>query len=130
MTTAFNFARVDTSVPALPQPSVADNRVLLSSCAASAPLDLATDGTTTLKQLEQTVVAPYPATVNSAPPKQEPGSAPSPSGPVKSSPYRNTGGGKHTKTTKTSRRDAGQSAAAARRLRAARRGSYAARRGS
>ena len=122
MTSAFNFVRVDTSVPALPQPSVADNRVLLSSCAASAPLDLATDGTTSLKQLEQTVVAPYPPTVNSAPPKQEPGSAPSPSGPVKPSPYRNTGGGKHTKTTRTSRQDAGQSAAATRRLRAARSG--------
>ncbi|MEA2147009.1 MAG: phospholipase, partial [Solirubrobacteraceae bacterium] len=123
MTSAFNFARVDTSVPALPQPSVADNRVLLSSCAASAPLDLATDGTTTLKALEQTVVAPYPPTVNSAPPKQEPGSAPSPSGPVKPSPHRNPGGGKHAKPTRTSRHDARQSAAAARHLRASRRGS-------
>jgi hypothetical protein len=121
MTTAFNFARVDTSVPSLPQPSVADNRVLLSSCAASAPLDLATDGTTSLKQLEQTVVAPYPVTVNSHAPAQEPGNAPSPSGPVKTSPYRNTSGGKHKPSPKTSRQDAGQSAAAARRLRAARR---------
>jgi phospholipase C len=121
MTSAFNFARVDPSVPALPQPSVADKRVLLSSCAASAPLDLATDGTTSLKQLEQTVVAPYPPTVNSAAPKQEPGSAPSPSGPVRSSPYRNTGGGKRHDKNRISRQDAGESAAAARRLRSARR---------
>jgi hypothetical protein len=54
----------------------------MSSCAASAPLDLATDSTNSLKTLEQTVVAPYPATVNSSPPPQEPGSAPAPSGPV------------------------------------------------
>jgi hypothetical protein len=54
----------------------------MSSCATSAPLDLATDSTTTLKELEQTVVAPYPVTVNSAPPSQEAGTAPKPSGPV------------------------------------------------
>jgi hypothetical protein len=59
-----------------------DSRVTMSTCAASAPLDLATDSTTTLKQLEQTVVPPYPVTVNSAAPPQEPGSAPAPSGIV------------------------------------------------
>ncbi len=91
LTSAFNFARLDTSVPSLPQPSPADNRVLLSSCAASAPLDLATDGTTQLKTLEQTVVAPYPVTVNSAPPAQEAGSAPSPSGLVRSGSGRGSG---------------------------------------
>jgi phospholipase C len=82
MTAAFNFVRADTSVPALPQPSAADSRVTMSSCAVSAPLDLATDSTTTLKQLEQTVVAPYPVTVNSSAPPQEPGRTPQPSGPV------------------------------------------------
>jgi phospholipase C len=82
LTSAFNFAHVNTSVPRLPQPSVTDSRVTMSSCAASAPLDLATDSTTTLKDLEQTVVAPYPVTVNSAPPPQESGTAPAPSGQV------------------------------------------------
>jgi phospholipase C len=82
LTSAFNFARVDTSVPSLPQPSMTDSRVTMSSCATSAPLSLATDSTTTLKNLEQTLVAPYPVTVNSARPPQEPGRAPSPSGPV------------------------------------------------
>jgi phospholipase C len=82
LTSAFNFVAPDPSVPALPTPSLVDPRVVLSSCAAGAPLDLATDGTTSLKALEQTVVPPYPVTVNSHPPAQEPGSAPSPSGPV------------------------------------------------
>jgi phospholipase C len=82
LTTAFNFVKVDASMPSLPQPSATDPRVTRSSCATSAPLDLATDSTNSLKQLEQTVVAPYPVTVGSAPPPQEPGSAPAPSGPV------------------------------------------------
>ena len=82
LTTAFNFASVDTSVPALPKPSLLDSRVLLSSCATSAPLSLATDVTTTLKALEETVVTPYPVTVNSSAPPQEPGTVPAPSGPV------------------------------------------------
>jgi phospholipase C len=84
LTSAFNFVKVDTSVPSLPQPSRTDSRVTTSSCAASAPLDLATDSTNSLKQLEQTVVAPYPVPnppPSSAPP-QEPGTAPQPSGPV------------------------------------------------
>ncbi|MBV9355581.1 MAG: phospholipase [Chloroflexi bacterium] len=80
LTSALNLVKVDTSVPSLPQPSVLDSRVLLSNCATSAPLDLATDATTTLKQLEETIVPPYPATVNSAAPPQEPGNAPAPSG--------------------------------------------------
>jgi hypothetical protein len=54
----------------------------MSTCADSAPLDLATDATTRLKELEETVVPDYPVTVNSAPPPQEPGSARRPSGPV------------------------------------------------
>jgi phospholipase C len=82
LTSAFNFVKVDASVPSLPQPSATDSRITTSSCAAGAPLDLATGGTTTLGQLEQTVVPPYPVTVNSAPPPQEPGGAQTPSGPV------------------------------------------------
>jgi phospholipase C len=82
LTSAFNFVKVNSSVPALPQPNPADNRITMSSCATSAPLDLATDSTNSLKTLEQTVVSPYPVTVNSAPPPQEAGSAPKPSGPV------------------------------------------------
>jgi phospholipase C len=82
MSSAFNFAKVDTSVPSLPQPSVADPRVTTSSCALGAPLDLASPSNTSLDQLEATVVPPYPVTVNSSPPKQEPGSAPAPSGDV------------------------------------------------
>jgi phospholipase C len=82
LTSAFNFARVNTSVPSLPRPSATDSRITMSSCAESAPLDLATDSTNSLKALEQTLVAPYPVTVNSARPPQERGSAPKPSGPV------------------------------------------------
>ena len=82
LTSAFNFVKVNTSVPSLPQPSLTDSRVTMSTCATSAPLDLATDATNSLKTLEQTLVANYPVTVNLAPPPQEPGSAPTPSGPV------------------------------------------------
>jgi hypothetical protein len=73
---------VDSSVPSLPQPSMADSRVTMSTCATSAPLSLATDSSNSLKALEETLVAPYPVTVNSAAPPQEPGRAPQPSGPV------------------------------------------------
>ena len=82
LTSAFNFVKIDTSVPPLPQPSLTDSRITMSSCATSAPLDLATDTTNSLKALEQTLVTPYPVTVNSAPPTQEAGTAPKPSGPV------------------------------------------------
>jgi phospholipase C len=37
LTSAFNFARADASVPALPQPSLADPRVLASDCPTNAP---------------------------------------------------------------------------------------------
>jgi phospholipase C len=82
LTSAFNFAAVNRSVPPLPQPSAADNRITMSSCATSAPLSLVTDSTTTLKQLEETLVSPYPVKVNSAPPPQERGAPKRPSGPV------------------------------------------------
>jgi phospholipase C len=82
LTSAFNFVKVNTSVPSLPQPSRTDPRITMSTCATSAPLDLATDSTNSLKQLEQTVVANYPVVVNSAPPPQESGTLSTPSGPV------------------------------------------------
>jgi len=82
LTSAFNFAKVNTSVPSLPQPSITDSRIVSSSCALGAPLDLASPSNTTLDELEATVVPPYPATVNSGPPAQERGKAPAPSGPV------------------------------------------------
>jgi phospholipase C len=82
LTSAFNFVKVNTSVPSLPQPSLTDSRVTMSTCATSAPLDLATDSTNSMKTLEETFVATYPVTVNSAPPPQERGTAPRPSGPV------------------------------------------------
>jgi phospholipase C len=82
LTSAFNFARVDRSVPNLPHPSAGDRRVTMSTCATSAPLDLVTSSTNSLKKLEQTTVATYPVKVNSRRPPQEPGKAPAPSGPV------------------------------------------------
>jgi phospholipase C len=84
LTSAFNFARVNTSVPSLPRPSLTDSRVLTSSCAAGAPLSLIAEdsGIAILEQLEQEIVAPYPVTVNPAPPPQEPGGPRRPSGPV------------------------------------------------
>ena len=79
LTSAFNFVKVDTSVPSLPQPSRTDSRVTMSDCATSGVID-----ETTLQQLEGTTVTPYyPITVNSAPPPQQPGTAKTPSGPVR-----------------------------------------------
>ena len=68
LTSAFNFAAPDASVPALPGTSLADPRVLASTCPIS-PAGLIVGG----------VVPPYPVPPNSMP-MQEPGSAPSPSG--------------------------------------------------
>jgi phospholipase C len=82
LTSAFNFVKVNTSVPSLPQPSRTDSRITMSTCATSAPVSLATDTTNSLKALEQILVANYPVTVNTAPPPQESGSMPTPSGPV------------------------------------------------
>ena len=82
LTSAFNFAKIDPSVPKLPHPSPIDRRVTMSTCATSAPLDLATSSTNNLKKLEQTVVATYRVRVNSSRPPQEPGNAPAPSGRV------------------------------------------------
>jgi phospholipase C len=84
LTSAFNFANVNKTVPALPKPSLLDSRILTSSCAAGAPLSLIaeTSGIKSLQQLEMELVPQYPITVNSGPPPQEPGTAPAPSGPV------------------------------------------------
>jgi phospholipase C len=82
LTSAFNFANVNATVPSLPQPSAADSRVTTPSCAVGGPLDLASPSNPTLAQLEGMVVPPYPVTVNSAPPPQEPGRTHTPSGPV------------------------------------------------
>jgi phospholipase C len=82
LTTAFNFAKVDASVPSLPQPSATDSRVTMSTCATSAPFDLAESSTNSYAAIESATVATYPVTVNSAPPPQEQGTAPAPSGQV------------------------------------------------
>jgi phospholipase C len=82
LTSAFNFVKVNASVPSLPQPSRTDSRVTMSTCATSAPIDLITSQTNSLQLLEETLVTNYPVTVNSSPPPQEPGKAPAPSGPV------------------------------------------------
>jgi phospholipase C len=82
LTSAFNFVKVNASVPSLPQPSRTDSRVTMSTCATSAPIDLITSQTNSLQLLEETLVTNYPVTVNSSPPPQEPGRAPAPSGPV------------------------------------------------
>jgi len=73
LTTAFNFARIDDSVPTLPQPSRTDPRVVASDCPTNAPISFADE--------DAPVVQTYPVTVNSSAPAQEPGSAPKPSGP-------------------------------------------------
>jgi phospholipase C len=79
LTSAFEFARVDPSVPRrvsslLSQPSLLDRRVIGSDCTTSAPLS----------EINETGpgVEYYTPVVNSAPPPQEPGRARRPSGPV------------------------------------------------
>jgi phospholipase C len=71
MTSAFNFARPDASVPALPTPSRADPRVTTSNC-TSQPATLIPGAGSELPG--------YPVPPNSMP-KQEPGTRPRPSGP-------------------------------------------------
>jgi phospholipase C len=77
MTTAFNFASVNRSVPRLPQPSLLDSRVLTTDCLVAAPLDLAGQS-----GRDQALFPPLRIPVNDAAPPQEPGTAPAPSGPV------------------------------------------------
>ncbi|HWD68570.1 MAG TPA: alkaline phosphatase family protein, partial [Solirubrobacteraceae bacterium] len=61
LTTAFNFAAADRSVPPLPEPSLIDSRVLTGSCVASAPAGLLGDINATIGQLSSTLVPGYPA---------------------------------------------------------------------
>jgi len=79
MTSAFNFAKVNASVPGkvgslANQPSLADARVIATDCTTSGPAS----------ELSETGpgVQYYPVTVNSAAPPQEPGRAKAPSGAV------------------------------------------------
>ena len=79
MTSAFNFARPNPSVPAAVssparQPSLADVRVLNGDCTTSGP---ASEGSETGPGVQY-----YPAKVNRRAPAQEPGRARRPSGPV------------------------------------------------
>jgi phospholipase C len=70
LTSAFDFARPDASVPALPQPSLTDPRVLASDCTAE-PATLLPGGGS---------LPPYPVPPNRMP-TQEPGAPRRPSGP-------------------------------------------------
>jgi phospholipase C len=79
MTSAFNFAKVDASVPGKVsspdnQPSLTDPRVTGSDCTTSAP---ASEFSETGPGVQY-----YPVTVNSSAPPQEPGTARAPSGAV------------------------------------------------
>jgi phospholipase C len=75
LTSAFNFAAPDPSVPALPSPSLADARVLVSDCPTQAP--------DTGEESFPTVVG-YPVPRPPQPmPQQEPGAPKRPSGCVK-----------------------------------------------
>jgi phospholipase C len=84
LTSAFNFVKVDTSVPSLPQPSLADPRVVDSSCSRSAPISLVGGQIQQLSTLEAETVASYPVPPNSGVPAQEPGTPKRPSGLVPS----------------------------------------------
>ena len=74
MTRAFNFARVDATVPSLPSPSATDSRVVgQQSCDTAAVSEIN----------EGSAPTHYPIdTSNTAPPPQEPGRPRRPSGPV------------------------------------------------
>ena len=71
LTSAFNFARPDSSVPKLPAPSMTDPRVLASNC---------TSQPATLLPGAGSGLPGYPVPPN-AMPRQEPGTARRPSGP-------------------------------------------------
>jgi hypothetical protein len=78
LTSALNVP-ASNSVPRLPDPKVADPRLLSSRCVVAAPLSLATDATSALKALEDAVTTPYPVPPNQLP-GQEPGAPRRPSG--------------------------------------------------
>jgi phospholipase C len=84
LTSAFNFASVDTSKPTLPKPSLLNINVLGSNCVAEAAAGLLDEvGISQLDSVIQSVEAnyPVPAPPQSVPP-QEPGAPRRPSGPV------------------------------------------------
>jgi phospholipase C len=81
LTSAFSFADRDMSMPSLPKPSLADLRVTMTGPAAGAPWSFFANSGSSIEALERTSVAPYPVTVNSAPPGQEPGRRRRPSAP-------------------------------------------------
>jgi phospholipase C len=74
LTQAFNFAKVDSTVPSLPQPSLTDSRVVNSDCNTNGSVGFVDQGAP--------LVQTYPVTVNSSTPPQEPGTKRAPSGPV------------------------------------------------
>jgi phospholipase C len=74
LTSAFNFAAPDASVPSLPATSHADPRVLGSDCVTSAPASFVEEDFPTVQT--------YPVVCNTAPPPQEPGAPARPSGVV------------------------------------------------
>jgi len=83
LTSAFNFAAVDRSVPSLPRPSLVDPRVLAGSCLVGAPAGLLGAVNPTLGQVATTLLPDnYPIPPNGGIPPQEPGTAPAPSGPA------------------------------------------------
>ncbi len=74
MTGAFNFAKVDSTVPSLPSPSATDQRVVSQESCQTALISAANEGSAQTH---------YPIdTSNTAPPPQEPGKATAPSGPM------------------------------------------------
>jgi phospholipase C len=82
LTSAFNFAAPDRSVPALPKPSLVDPRVLTGGCLVGAPAGLLEDINTTVGEIVGTLAPAYPIPPNGGLPPQEPGSRRTPSGPV------------------------------------------------
>jgi phospholipase C len=78
LTTAFNFASPDPSVPSLPAPSRADPRVIVSDCPTQAP-DVGNASFPT--------VVGYPPPTSNQMPGQESGSPKRPSGPCSAVPH-------------------------------------------
>ncbi|MGI8557623.1 MAG: alkaline phosphatase family protein [Solirubrobacteraceae bacterium] len=93
LTSAFNFALPDASVPSLPQPSAADSRVLSSSCVANAAGLVIENVPTGLSGLPLNPTTPYPVPANGPLPVQEPGAARRPSGPLAGSGGSGSSGG-------------------------------------
>ncbi len=83
LTTAFNFAHPDRSIPRLPGPTLLDSRVLLSDCLTGAPVSLVTELTSSLDTLASALLPAYPVPPPpQAQPGEEPGRPRRPSGPL------------------------------------------------